>query len=83
MRFDEHACLLPGLLRSRLPADGVDETEEFGFPGSTCPRADLIVLELRDGTLETATPEPRQTITDVDSVPGLLDEGSEVREVPQ
>ena len=80
---DEHASLFPRLLRSRLAAD-LGGSDEIGVHEPIRPSgADLVVCDLLVGAVETANPEPRQAISDVESVPGLLDEGLEIGEIPQ
>ena len=73
------AKLLGDLLRSHLPVDEVDIPLEL----RNASAKNLILRDLSQSTVDTAVPEPRQTITDVDSSPSLLDEGPEVRKTPQ
>jgi len=73
------ATLLGDLLRSQLPVDEDDFPREFRDASAK----DLILADLPQSTMDTAVPEPRQTITDVDSSPSLLDEGPEVRKTSQ
>ncbi len=73
------AKLLGDLLRSQLPVAEGDVPRELRDASAM----DLILRDLPQSTIDTAVPEPRQTITDVDSGPSLLDEGPEVRKTSQ
>jgi hypothetical protein len=73
------AKLLGDLLRRHVPHDGAEDLGSF----SHAPPPDLVLRDLPEPLPGAATPEPPQTITDVDSAPSLLDEGLKIRKTPE